>query len=469
MVAGGGDLVGCLMSLTYVHVCVVTKTEGRTSRNTAATTSPQLRRSDRVWVLLHVPESSTPRVYVTLAELDWGSQDSAGLRDLSKDRTPFLRRFFIHVRRDQTPVNCDGRLASNRRRSKEDQVSSISQSIFVTNFPDSFSSRDLWKSCDQYGKVSDVFIPTARSKAGKRVIWVDVEGVPSLAWTPLTFQKIAQRWGELLYAEDPNDNNLYRKRLYIKTKLTGIIMETFKVIVRGKEESEDDEYERFSEETKGVEMDENATPNQDTDKENPIIAQPETHATCNSSVTPPCPPGFTPNQSLNQRPVLEPAQQPPSAAMSADEPEMVCETPVVDIPNAPNQPAPQPNEPVQTTAENITKTTRQLDEEDESVGGSRHVEEAAILINSQSFLQKLDDFVLLGQTMGYDMAGCQKNVEAIINYHGRQNIEPTQSESSPPRSQRPARPDSPGLVPVPSTRPGHAPIHPRTLNATDAK
>ncbi|KAL4582930.1 hypothetical protein LXL04_007491 [Taraxacum kok-saghyz] len=48
-------------------------------------------------------------------------------------------------------------------------------------------------------------------------------------------------------------------------------------------------------------------------------------------------------------------------------------------------------------------------------------------------------------------------------------IEPTQPESSPPRSQRPARPDFPGLVPVPSTRPGHAPTHPRTLNATDAK
>ena len=33
--------------LTYVHVHVVTKIEGRTSGDTAATTSPQLRRSDR--------------------------------------------------------------------------------------------------------------------------------------------------------------------------------------------------------------------------------------------------------------------------------------------------------------------------------------------------------------------------------------------------------------------------------------
>ncbi|KAL4567982.1 hypothetical protein LXL04_023581 [Taraxacum kok-saghyz] len=60
----------------------------------------------------------------------------------------------------------------SRRRSKEDQVSNMSQSIFVTNFPDSFSPKYLWESCDQYGKVSDVFITAARSKAGKRYAFV---------------------------------------------------------------------------------------------------------------------------------------------------------------------------------------------------------------------------------------------------------------------------------------------------------
>lgn len=46
-----------------------------------------------------------------------------------------------------------------------------------------------------------------------RVIWVDIEGVPSIAWTYNSFSKIAKMWGELLYAEDLNDNNLYHKRL----------------------------------------------------------------------------------------------------------------------------------------------------------------------------------------------------------------------------------------------------------------
>nr|GEX42556.1 nucleotide-binding alpha-beta plait domain-containing protein [Tanacetum cinerariifolium] len=53
-------------------------------------------------------------------------------------------------------------------RSKEDDVSRISISIFITNFPDSFSAKDLFHSCKQYGHVVDSFIPTKRTKDGKR-------------------------------------------------------------------------------------------------------------------------------------------------------------------------------------------------------------------------------------------------------------------------------------------------------------
>ncbi|GJQ90546.1 putative reverse transcriptase domain-containing protein [Tanacetum coccineum] len=57
-------------------------------------------------------------------------------------------------------------------RSKEDDVSKISTSIFVTNFPDSFSAKDLFHSCKQYGHVVDSFIPTKRTKDGKRLEFV---------------------------------------------------------------------------------------------------------------------------------------------------------------------------------------------------------------------------------------------------------------------------------------------------------
>ncbi|GJS88795.1 RNA-directed DNA polymerase, eukaryota [Tanacetum coccineum] len=53
-------------------------------------------------------------------------------------------------------------------RSNKDHVAQISKSIFVTNFPDNFGSRDLWKICESYEKVVDVYIPNRKSKAGKR-------------------------------------------------------------------------------------------------------------------------------------------------------------------------------------------------------------------------------------------------------------------------------------------------------------
>ncbi|GJX97311.1 RNA-directed DNA polymerase, eukaryota, partial [Tanacetum coccineum] len=57
-------------------------------------------------------------------------------------------------------------------RSKEDHVVRLSKSIFFTNFPDNFGSSDLWKLCEAYGKVVDVYIPNRKSKAGKRFAFV---------------------------------------------------------------------------------------------------------------------------------------------------------------------------------------------------------------------------------------------------------------------------------------------------------
>nr|GEZ26491.1 nucleotide-binding alpha-beta plait domain-containing protein [Tanacetum cinerariifolium] len=51
---------------------------------------------------------------------------------------------------------------------KEDEVSKISTSIFVSNFSDSFSSKNLFHACKQYGHVVDSFILSKRAKDGKR-------------------------------------------------------------------------------------------------------------------------------------------------------------------------------------------------------------------------------------------------------------------------------------------------------------
>ncbi|GKD13725.1 RNA-directed DNA polymerase, eukaryota [Tanacetum coccineum] len=56
--------------------------------------------------------------------------------------------------------------------SNENQTQKISKSIFVSNFPEDATARDLWKACNTYGTVVDVFIPYKRSKAGKRFAFV---------------------------------------------------------------------------------------------------------------------------------------------------------------------------------------------------------------------------------------------------------------------------------------------------------
>ncbi|GJX74324.1 RNA-directed DNA polymerase, eukaryota, partial [Tanacetum coccineum] len=60
------------------------------------------------------------------------------------------------------------------------------------------------------------------------------KGIPLVAWTNKTFMKVAKRWGELLFSEDSDDNNLWRKRLCVVTKVEDFIMESFKIIIKGK-------------------------------------------------------------------------------------------------------------------------------------------------------------------------------------------------------------------------------------------
>nr|GEY04579.1 RNA-directed DNA polymerase, eukaryota [Tanacetum cinerariifolium] len=61
---------------------------------------------------------------------------------------------------------------------KEDDLAKISTSLFVTNFPNTCSAKDLFNSCKQYGHVVDAYIPLKRSKAGKRFGFVRFQRPP---------------------------------------------------------------------------------------------------------------------------------------------------------------------------------------------------------------------------------------------------------------------------------------------------
>nr|GEW73697.1 hypothetical protein [Tanacetum cinerariifolium] len=70
--------------------------------------------------------------------------------------------------------------ASRYFSSKEDQTMWISKSVFITNFPEHFSSSDLWRVCNTYGKVVDVYIPLKKSKAGKKFAFVRFISIANL-------------------------------------------------------------------------------------------------------------------------------------------------------------------------------------------------------------------------------------------------------------------------------------------------
>nr|GFA06328.1 nucleotide-binding alpha-beta plait domain-containing protein [Tanacetum cinerariifolium] len=68
----------------------------------------------------------------------------------------------------------------------------------------------------------------------KRITWVDIEGIPLKLWSESTFNRIAEKWGKMLYLEKLDEGCLYSKRLCILTTGKSNILETFKIIHKGK-------------------------------------------------------------------------------------------------------------------------------------------------------------------------------------------------------------------------------------------
>ncbi|GJY18063.1 RNA-directed DNA polymerase, eukaryota [Tanacetum coccineum] len=76
-----------------------------------------------------------------------------------------------------------------------------------------------------------VLIETVSSSSKEKLLIVHVLGLPLKVWTRYTFAKAASKWGDLVEWEDLAEKSLFCKRLCVKTKLSEIIVECFKVIV----------------------------------------------------------------------------------------------------------------------------------------------------------------------------------------------------------------------------------------------
>ncbi|GJT64320.1 RNA-directed DNA polymerase, eukaryota [Tanacetum coccineum] len=68
----------------------------------------------------------------------------------------------------------------------------------------------------------------------ERIVWVDIEGVPLNAWSKETFDRIGKKWGKTLDMEDNSTSSFSRKRVCVMTNYPVSILETFKIIVKGR-------------------------------------------------------------------------------------------------------------------------------------------------------------------------------------------------------------------------------------------
>ncbi|GJZ73329.1 RNA-directed DNA polymerase, eukaryota, reverse transcriptase zinc-binding domain protein [Tanacetum coccineum] len=390
-------------------------------------------------------------------------------------------------------------------RSKEDEVQKISTSVFVTNFPDHVTAKDLWNTCKQYGYIVDAFIPNRRSKGGahkdkglnestnsyahvvkgskpqyvvsenipaltlddsclnqqnytcclmgkdasfsnlkmvlanegfnnielrymggywiqqasndfmvdERVVWVELEGIPLNLWSENTFKSIASKWGSLIHVDEQEHGSLYSKRVCINTNVSANIFESFKIIYRGDELKNDTELEGDSDaevvpDTKFDDVILNA--------EEPSVGHNEmrskdpfnlyellnkkkednnTEASVKDSLK--YRPGFTP-RNKKSAPEEHIKNHAGECSHTIQEEDAV-------------------SEPKDSHSNEKFK-----DDVAESIC-SGHFKKSDIPRTGGSFLHVMEELVNVGHTMGYNMKGCMKNIEEIIESQGETKME----------------------------------------------
>nr|GEV09756.1 RNA-directed DNA polymerase, eukaryota, reverse transcriptase zinc-binding domain protein [Tanacetum cinerariifolium] len=281
---------------------------------------------------------------------------------------------------------------------------------------------------------------TSNFEVKDRVVWIDVEGTPLRAWSHATFQKIASKWGELVHMDLSNVSNKYSMRRCVKTCVQHLIAESFKVvldgkvsIVRAKEVTAPvDEAFPVDQNVQNVVSKENISvpvnaPSDDPFELADLIRKSSKKRNINdvkeSKVIPPnsntpakdgtkqvsednepkFPLGFTPSSSdlplNNEKTVQDDAASPVSMRNSSNRPDF--------------------NELGQTKTNQDVDGKSDIESKNKSHGGSRqdHVDSMAQPtkpVNDFSILEHFQEFISIGQAMGYGMNGCEKDYRRII-------------------------------------------------------
>ncbi|GJV35595.1 RNA-directed DNA polymerase, eukaryota [Tanacetum coccineum] len=249
--------------------------------------------------------------------------------------------------------------------------------------------------------------------AKERIVWVDIEGVPLNAWSHPTFKKIGSIWGEMVDLEEENDTLFARKRICIKTSHMENILEINEVSLddesvkandmdnRAFDNEEESESEVVSDTVFGDYDGDQAAQGPDNQNEVPLMAKATSSDPFNiygmlnkrtkkgkaskSDSSVPYPPGFTP--ALNVKA---------------------------------NNKETDPVEYNHLSGKSENSNSKVLEEGEMSANSAPHVNSSAVSKSKEggSILEILEEMITVGQTMGFSMEGCVKDMEKIIGTQG---------------------------------------------------
>ncbi|GJX27848.1 hypothetical protein Tco_0235927 [Tanacetum coccineum] len=230
-----------------------------------------------------------------------------------------------------------------------------------------------------------------------RIVWVDIEGIPMHAWTKESFAKIATKAKEL-YAWTPIFKEDSTSEYYLDDEsVQGVEKQEECLKHDDQSVEEEDELDAISETDLENEVySENREKQQSGNVQEPIISEDpfqiyktlktmEHEQKMQSEQSVPFPPGYTPIEVKETQEKETDVAVSPQKVQSEVSPKIIEEENQIHV-----------NDPTHKTQES---------------NGMIHQ-------NGGSILEVMDDMVRVGQTMGYSMEGCLKDIENIIGSQG---------------------------------------------------
>nr|GEX72896.1 DIE2/ALG10 family [Tanacetum cinerariifolium] len=321
--------------------------------------------------------------------------------------------------------------------------------LWITMIFKSEIVKEKFQLCAGVGSWFSQIIPASNDfTLDARATWVDVEGVSLKAWSEETFKRIATKRGNILLMDDSGDDLFYSKRLCILTTVWTNISEVFKIMfkrkgywVRAKEATgwipdfDDKDVEDIEPEEENLDVDvkENFVDNDMDDQgENDVSMVPDTGMEEEKSKREDGEIRSDPIDSedpFNIYPLLNKSKEPNIKKESKSE--ILVYPPGFTPSNANEEGVPNGNIGLSEVREMDVETkpsgvvikggrSSSGRKGDSSMGG--HFKNMEVHRTGGSLLSVMDELIKVGQTMGYNMEGCLKNIKEIIHSKGVEDV-----------------------------------------------